>query len=241
MKKTKPTLGLSLTVSFFVLFSPRVDACVPFSFQLIGDDASAGLDVCGVGMGLSHYVSSLYGFQFGLGIANARDFGGLQVAGLFGNNDDGWGIQISPGLSSALKFSGVQLSGVGNNVMLDGKRGDVNGIQVAGLVNTSGLFRGIQIAGIGNNTIETDGLQLSPFNNAGHMAGIRIGLSNFSETSFSGFDLGITNIVKGEVNGFQLGLFNYAKHLRGVQIGIVNFISYPTLPFSVSPLVNFAW
>ncbi len=113
-----------------------------------------------------------------------------------------------------LGTNGVNSADYTNNVsfnVLMGLNGGVNGFEFGGLVNyNKGNVRGFQFGGLANiNTGSTRGIQIS-------------GIANMANQNSKGFQMGLTNIVKGGYKGLQLGLFNYTKRLNGVQFGLIN-------------------
>jgi len=68
------------------------------------------------------------------------------------------------------------------------------------------------------------GVGLGLFNYSDNYTGFQLGFFlNYTESAFSGGQLGIVNYTVGSAQGIQLGGVNYAGRLRGVQLGIINY------------------
>ncbi len=58
-------------------------------------------------------------------------------------------------------------------------------------------------------------------------------------TDMAGLQLGIANYSEGDAAGLQLGLINVADHLYGCQIGLLNFVTDRDWTFW--PFINIGW
>ena len=102
--------------------------------------------------------------------------------------------------------------------------------------NSMSVVRGVR-ANFGCGRFErTYGADLGLFSKSGDFSGVAANIiGNFSERNATGLQLGIVNMVEGDVRGMQIGLVNKSGHLLGVQIGLINFnpsgISFPILNF----------
>lgn len=121
--------------------------------------------------------------------------------------DDSRGMLISGLLNiTGDRAKGVHLSGMGNivgenfqGIMASGLLGVVGdvgaGLQIAGVANIIGdTFSGLQFSGVGNVVgDDLQGIQLAPFNFAGNLRGLQVGLVNYRKKSSKGFQLGLVN------------------------------------------------
>lgn len=102
--------------------------------------------------------------------------------------------------------------------------------------NSMSVVKGVR-ANLGCGRFErTYGADLGLFSKSGDFSGIAANVvGNFSGRDATGLQVGLVNMVEGEVRGVQIGLVNKSGHLYGVQIGLVNFnpsgISFPILNF----------
>jgi hypothetical protein len=67
------------------------------------------------------------------------------------------------------------------------------------------------------------GAALGLFNYADSYTGFHLGLINYTEGDFFGWQFGAFDYTVGLVRGLQTGLVNYAGTLKGLQIGLVNY------------------
>lgn len=102
--------------------------------------------------------------------------------------------------------------------------------------NSMSVVKGVRL-NLGCGRFErTYGVDLGLFSKSGDFSGVAANvIGNFSERDATGLQLGVVNMVEGEVRGVQIGLVNKAGHLYGLQIGLVNFnpsgITFPILNF----------
>ena len=100
--------------------------------------------------------------------------------------------------------------------------------------NSMSVVKGVR-ANLGCGRFErTYGADLGLFSKSGDFSGVAANIvGNFSERDAVGLQVGLVNMVEGEVRGVQIGLVNKSGHLYGLQIGLVNFnpsgISFPIL------------
>ena len=102
--------------------------------------------------------------------------------------------------------------------------------------NSMSVVKGVRL-NFGCGRFErTYGADLGLYSKSGDFSGVAANLiGNFSERNAQGLQLGVVNMVEGDVRGVQIGLVNKSGHLYGLQIGLVNFnpsgISFPILNF----------
>ena len=217
---------------------------------------------------VQHDASAMRGLQIAGLLNTGGRSEGLQIAGFANLIREGAGVQLSLLMNSnqilmpprtdhyadyyerfdANEFAGVQIAPFGNVASC------LEGVQIAGLINKSdgyhadGLqlalgmnisrrMRGVQAAMWGNNSTERlSGVQLGLFNLVeGELHGVQIGALNGAKATVRGVQAGFLNSAQ-DVHGLQIGAFNLASHLEGVQIGLLNFAKDAAVP--CLPLLN---
>jgi len=82
----------------------------------------------------------------------------------------------------------------------------------------------------------TYGIDAGAWSTSGEFGGVAANLvGNYVERNAMGLQVGVVNLVDGEMSGVQIGVVNAARRLRGMQIGLANFneagIFFPILNF----------
>ena len=85
---------------------------------------------------------------------------------------------------------------------------------------------------------ETIGLDLGLFSAGEQHAVLGINVfGHYSKDNAAGCEIGLVNVVGGEMDGLQIGLVNYADVLYGVQIGLINISRTQWC----IPILNICW
>jgi len=109
-------------------------------------------------------------------------------------------------------LTGVDISLIGIN------KGDLLGVQWAGVGIVEGDVTGIQLNWLSIANGNMQGLQTGIYTHAGMgSTGMQWGLLNTAE-DFSGFQLGLVNIVDNMRSGLQIGLINIIKNKDKLKI-----------------------
>lgn len=108
------------------------------------------------------------------------------------------------------------------------------GLQVAWGFNHVNWMAGAELGIV--NYVESDfsGFQLGFWNHGANGAGMQLGAANVAD-AFAGFQCGIVNYAD-YMAGFQCGVLNWATDLDGFQLGLVNVIENQKL--CVLPIAN---
>ena len=179
----------------------------PFKFTMAGD--------VGIPNGKSLPV---YGWELGLLWNDSGTVYGLLTGGVFNKADRVAGLQTGA-INNAREGQCLQVGAVnvGTGSMIGGQIGVIN--------TTERDFCGIQI-GAGFNAVNGNayGLQIAGIENC------------MDHGSFYGVQIGVGNLVDGEVQGLQIVCVNGARTLKGVQIGLFNIVKQGGVPFS--PVIN---
>lgn len=92
----------------------------------------------------------------------------------------------------------------------NGSTGSSAGFSLGLLLNYADSYKGVQLAAVNYTT--------------GGFLGWQAGLVDYTEGSLKGLQTGLVNYA-GHLTGLQLGLFNYADTTKtGVQVGIINLL-----------------
>lgn len=105
---------------------------------------------------------------------------------------------------------------VGCNVggMLAYSGGKAKGLHLAGLANLAlAQMKGVQLSGSVNVAHDLEGIQLAPYNFAGHLNGMQIGVINVARTHPVGWQVGLINITRDTV-AHKMGLVNVNPKTR---------------------------
>ena len=181
----KKIIFLSLLITSVNLFAQKSK---PMHFSVVQSVSTDGLAS----------RNNNYIFSFNLFSGSINDLTGIEIGGLYNqNNGMTAGFQVA-GFMNLTKGSvkGIQLAGLTNF------SASVSGVQLAGLLNRSTGLTGLQIGGIVNTATHVKGVQLSGIlNSAKTLNGLQIGLINIIDSDAAGGAVGLVTIVRK--NGYR--------------------------------------